>query len=540
MLVGAGEDISIIFVKSMIHLFRRSVSGQYEKRTKSHSQNDSAYGGDRRFRGSMCVSHQNARQISHRKTQDSLASLPQHSSISASEMPYRVTLISNANQSQKTTFLLPTASETAIFKAAKDKLRLKKPSRIFLLGGDEIVETELPNHIKNGVELLISCGEDFIGLRKSNSTNSNCQVEVIAKQSFVDANAKTQLHATASLAGMVQAVGMPDLHPGTKSPVGAVFVSEGFIHPALIGGDIGCGMAVYRTSLSSNEVSDSGVKKLADKLIGVEGPWEQPAAFLTNYLSAEEIEEVREWETSLGTIGGGNHFAEFQQITKATTDDFTVDEVVLVVHSGSRGLGQQILKESGMLYAVDDPATKEYLRRHDLACRWAKANRDVIALRFLSKISRHNLSFNDLAPLRVLDIWHNNVEFDSEENTYIHRKGAAPATSGIIIIPGSRGTLSAYVEPIPTSTTAYSLAHGAGRAQSRASAFKKLSKRYRPEDLQRTPLGGWVICEDKDLIYEEAPEGYKEVETVVADLVQVGACDVIAWGIPRVSYKVRK
>lgn len=455
-------------------------------------------------------------------------------------MPYRVSLISNANQSQKITFLLPTASSAAIFKAAKDKLRLKKPSRLFLPGGDEITENDLPNHLENGVELLISCGEDFIGLRKSSSTNSNCQVELIAKQSFVDANAKTQLHATATLAGMVQAVGMPDLHPGTKSPVGAAFVSEGFIHPPLIGGDIGCGMAVYRTSLSSNEVSDSGVRKLADKLVGVEGPWEQAATFLTNYLSQEETEEVRQWQTSLGTIGGGNHFAEFQQITKATTDDFKVDEVVLVVHSGSRGLGQQILKESAVLYKVDDPAVTEYLRRHDIACRWAKANRDLIALRFLSKISRRDLTFNDLKPLRVLDIWHNNVEFNDEDDTYIHRKGAAPSTAGIVIIPGSRGTLSAYVEPIPTSTTAYSLAHGAGRAQSRSSAFKKLSKRYRPEDLQRTPLGGWVICEDKDLIYEEAPEGYKEVETVVADLVQAGACDVIAWGMPRVSYKVRK
>src|SRR5439155_20211639 len=120
-----------------------------------------------------------------------------------------------------------------------------------------------------------------------------------------------------------------------------------------------------------------------------------------------------------------------------------------------------------------------------------------------------------------------------------HRKGAAPATHGIVIIPGSRGTLSAYVEPFAIETTAYSLAHGAGRAQSRTSAFKKLSKRYKPQELQRTKFGGWVICEDKDLIYEEAPEGYKEVETVVADLVIAEACKVVAWGMPRVSYKVR-
>jgi release factor H-coupled RctB family protein len=59
-------------------------------------------------------------------------------------------------------------------------------------------------------------------------------------------------------------------------------------------------------------------------------------------------------------------------------------------------------------------------------------------------------------------------------------------------------------------------------------------------ELERTKLGGWVVCEDKELIYEEAPEGYKDVESVVRDLVEVGACEVIAWGMPRVSYKVRK
>jgi release factor H-coupled RctB family protein len=449
---------------------------------------------------------------------------------------HRVTLISNANQTQKITFLLSSTATDAVFKAAKDKLRLKKPSRIFLPGGDEITD-DITAHLQNGIEFLISCGEDYIGLRKiTQPTNPDCEVTIIAKQSFVDPVAITQLHATATLPGMVQAVGMPDLHPGTKSPVGATFVAEGYIHPPLIGGDIGCGMAVYKTTLTDRDVCDSEVKKLADRLVGIEGPWDgNVAIFLSNYLSAEEIEEVKSWETSLGTIGGGNHFAELQQITEAT-EAFAVDDVVLAVHSGSRGLGQQILGESAEFYAEDE--AEEYLRKHGIACRWAKANRDLIALRFLSRIFRKELSLDDIAPLKILDIWHNNVE--QVDGKYIHRKGAAPATAGMVIVPGSRGTLSAYVQPIATSSTAFSLAHGAGRAQSRSSILKKLSKRYRPVDFQRTKLGGWVICEDKELIYEEAPEGYKDVECVIADLVDAGACRVIAWGMPRVSYKVRK
>jgi len=450
---------------------------------------------------------------------------------------HRITLVSNSNQAQKITFLVPTPTSAAVLlKSAKDKLRLKKPSRIFLPGGGEVT-TDVAPHIANGAEFLISCGEDYVGLRKTVvTTSATCPVTVIAKNSFVDSVAMTQLHATATLPGMLQAVGMPDLHPGTKSPVGAAFVTQGYIHPPLIGGDIGCGMAVYRTSLSAKDVGDSEVKKLAARLVGIEGAWEGDiAAFLSNYLTTDKIEDVHTWHDSLGTIGAGNHFAELQLIMEAT-DTFNVDDVVLVVHSGSRGLGQEILSKSADVYAEDE--AEDYLRRHKTACSWARANRDLIALRFLSRISRRDLSQVDIAPLKILDIWHNNVE--CVDRKYIHRKGAAPATEGMVIIPGSRGTLSAYVNPIPTSSTAFSLAHGAGRAQSRTAAFKKLSKRYRPDELQRTKLGGWVICEDNELIYEEAPEGYKDVESVVSDLVAAGACTVVAWGMPRISYKVRK
>ena len=461
-------------------------------------------------------------------------------------MPYRVTLINNAKQSTRTTFLLPEpTSPSAILVGAQNKLRLRKPSRIFLACGEEITNSP-GEHLHNGVELLISCGEEFVGTHKPLITASSCQVRVIAQDTYIDPQARQQLEAVGFLPGMTKVVGMPDLHPGTKSPVGAAFVSEGVVYPALIGGDIGCGMGVYRTSLTGDKVSDSEVKKLAERLVGMEGPWEGdvPAWLLGGYLSSEEVEEVMQWAGSLGTIGAGNHFAELQQITSVIPDldeDCPVykDQVVLVVHSGSRGLGQSILSQSAESYPSPSEACTEYLRKHRIACSWAKANRDLIALRFLSCLSKQqDLSHQSVRSLKILDIWHNNVEL--HQGQYIHRKGAAPATAGTVIIPGSRGTLSAYVRPTPTEETAWSLAHGAGRAQSRAAVFKKLSKRYRPGELERTKLGGWVVCEDKELIYEEAPEGYKDVESVVRDLVEVGACEVIAWGMPRVSYKVRK
>jgi release factor H-coupled RctB family protein len=457
----------------------------------------------------------------------------------------RITIISNANQTLRVTFLLTSSSRPAILKAAKDKLRLKKPSRIFLSGGNEIPDEQtLIKYLQNGVEFHVSCGEDFIGIRQvdvSALDAADVDVRVISKESFVDPVSVTQLKATTGMRGMIQVVGMPDLHPGLKYPVGAAFVTENWIHPPLLGGDVGCGMAVFRIPSFKDDLADSEVKKLAERLVGIEGPWEGDVpTFLSRYLSPQEIAQATKWESSLGTIGGGNHFAELQQITESKTDDFAADEVVLVVHSGSRGLGQQILAESEEEYEADSPGGEEYLRIHDMTCRWAKANRDLIALRFLRRLlKKPELSIDAILPHKVLDIWHNDVEHREEDGTFIHRKGAAPATAGVVIIPGSRGTLSAYVKPISTASTAYSLAHGAGRAQSRTATFKKLTKRYKPADLRRTKLGGWVICEDRELIFEEAPEGYKEIEPVVQDLVEEGACEVIAWGMPRISYKVR-
>jgi release factor H-coupled RctB family protein len=68
-------------------------------------------------------------------------------------------------------------------------------------------------------------------------------------QSWIEGEAVRQLYATAKFDGMRDRVGFPDLHPGKGSPVGAAFVAEGVIYPHLIGGDIGCGMALFKTDL---------------------------------------------------------------------------------------------------------------------------------------------------------------------------------------------------------------------------------------------------------------------------------------------------
>jgi release factor H-coupled RctB family protein len=67
-----------------------------------------------------------------------------------------------------------------------------------------------------------------------------------------------------------------------------------------------------------------------------------------------------------------------------------------------------------------------------------------------------------------------------------------------------------------------------------------MRERYRAEELVRTELGSAVVCEDKDLLFEEAPDAYKRIDRVVGDLLEAGACDILATLRPVVTYKTRR
>jgi hypothetical protein len=128
-----------------------------------------------------------------------------------------------------------------------------------------------------------------------------------------------------------------------------------------------------------------------------------------------------------------------------------------------------------------------------------------------------------------------------EERVMLHRKGATPSDCGPVVIPGSRGAYSFLVVPTgPQALSAFSLAHGAGRKWSRGKALSRMRGRYRnPTPLLTTSLGSAVICEDKELLYEEAPEAYKEVTEIVQDLVDKRLVRVVAVLRPVITYKMR-
>jgi release factor H-coupled RctB family protein len=366
------------------------------------------------------------------------------------------------------------------------------------------------------------------------------EVRLLASpNNWVEGTAVQQLQKTAELPGMRLAVGLPDLHPGKGSPIGAAFVAEGWLYPTLVGNDIGCGIGLWRTDLSGRKIKR---ELWADRLRNLDETWDGDAR---QWLCARGIEPAG-YENSLGTIGGGNHFAELQAVESIESAEacerlrILPDAVYLCVHSGSRGFGEAILRQHvdafgfGGLTAGSGEAA-QYLARHNHAMQWAAANRELVAARMLERLRAEGV--------RVVDICHNWVEprdFGGRP-CWLHRKGAAPSTGGAVVIPGSRGAFSYLVSPKePGERSAWSLAHGAGRKWSRSDSRARLEKRYTAKDLTRTELGSYVICEDKELLYEEAPQAYKKIGIVIDDLVREGLAEVVAILRPLVTYKVRR
>ncbi len=347
-----------------------------------------------------------------------------------------------------------------------------------------------------------------------------------------------QLYATARLEGVQRAVGFPDLHPGKGAPVGAAFVTTGKFYPHLIGGDIGCGMGLWKTNLVRRKAR---LDRWAALSFDLEHPWEGDAR---EVLATAGLHST-DFDPALGTIGGGNHFAELQAVEeildakKLKQWGLGKEELVVLVHSGSRGLGETILRghvdeHHGAGTAAGSSAAKEYLRGHDIAVRWAATNRALIAKRFVSALGASSE--------RIWDGCHNSITLlpSGGEPLWLHRKGAVPAEAGPVVIPGSRGALSYLVLPLGNGeTNLWSLAHGAGRKWSRSESRSRMRERFRQPQLVQTPLGGRVICEERDLLYEEAPAAYKNIETVIQDLVDAGLVSVIATMRPLLTYKTR-
>ncbi|MCC0633582.1 RNA ligase RtcB family protein [Clostridioides sp. ZZV15-6388] len=346
--------------------------------------------------------------------------------------------------------------------------------------------------------------------------NNKCWIEDIAKR---------QLEDISKLNGILRIVGLPDLHAG-KIPVGLAVETEGIIYPHIIGNDIGCGMTLFKTGISKKKFKKnrwikrlSEIKDLSD--IKIMNPHEEECPI-----------------SNLGTIGSGNHFIEFQCVNEIHNKEkfeqlrFSSDDIMMLVHCGSRNYGETILKKFYNKNGIEVGSEKErdYMINHDKALIWSERNREIVSKKIMQSIG---ISGNIE---KILSINHNFIE--KREDKFIHRKGAISSERGAVIIPGSRGSLSYIVMPTEnTEQSLYSLSHGAGRKWSRSICKSRLKNKYNKDTIKQTKFKSYILCNDINLLFQEAPEAYKNIEQIIESLIEYKLIQVVATMKPLITYK---
>jgi release factor H-coupled RctB family protein len=369
---------------------------------------------------------------------------------------------------------------------------------------------------------------------------------------WMESEATRQLAAVAALEGCVHAAGMPDLHPGRGYPIGAVVATRELVYPHLVGGDAGCGARLVVTTVDwvapdrlerrlRDAFADDPLAEV-DPAALFEAVWQRGARAFTELAGVPEglralalLEPAIDtlpasadaapyrfgFESSLGTIGGGNHFAEVSRVGRvldveaAATLGLAKDALVVLAHSGSRGLGTALAETWGTRVLRGDDRDR-YLGELAGACRYAQANRLVLAYRVLGALA----ALRDHTLRGSLDITHNDIRSESVagDPAWIHRKGAAPADTGALaVVLGSRGAPSWIVKGTGAEAGLRSVAHGAGRKMTRSEAVAKLKSKYKRKEIARAN-GSRVLCDDTTLLFEEHPDAYKAIEPVIRAL----------------------
>ena len=427
----------------------------------------------------------------------------------------------------------------------------------------------------------------------------------------------TQLINMTTLPGIVNyALAMPDGHEGYGFCIGGIAATEkeqGVVSPGGVGFDINCGMRVLKSNYREQEI-----KKYLEKL-AVEIQKEVPSGlgkgrkiklstseinnileggaqflFKKGYAPKEDIENCEEngrlkWADStavssqaknrgrdqVGTLGSGNHFLEIQKVAeifdKKIAEVFGLfkDQVVIMIHTGSRGLGHQIagdyikvMIQAMSKYKIDLPDRelaacpldseegKKYFSAMAGGANYAWANRQMITY-YVRKAWKNVLGLNSSPLVMLYDVAHNIAKIEKyningkEKELIVHRKGATrafpPGNSEIpekyrpvgqpVLIPGSMGTASYILSGLKSGEESfYSSAHGAGRVMSRHQAIKT----QRGEEVVRRlkERGIIVKCRSMRGIAEEAPFAYKNIDEVIEVIHQAGLSKKIARLIP--------
>jgi tRNA-splicing ligase RtcB len=318
---------------------------------------------------------------------------------------------------------------------------------------------------------------------------------------------------------------MPDVHLASEVCIGVVVATSQLIYPQAVGGDIGCGMLAVAVDLEAAALQNP---KIAAQLLNELGRaipsrrrnrdavLVQPVELANDPLSHASLEAIRrkEGEIEFATLGSGNHFLELQVDEE--------DRLWLMVHSGSRALGQALrdhhlaraMPVNGRLRALDSESDEGKAYLHDVlwARRFAEDSRKAMAGEAGKVLTR--LLNCSIAWETMIASDHNHVtrEHHGGRELWVHRKGAMSAQQGEPgVLPGSMGSSSFHVEGRGCVEALCSSAHGAGRAWSRGAARGRFTDR----DLQRQMEGVWYDYRLTGKLRDEAPAAYKDIHKVL-------------------------
>jgi tRNA-splicing ligase RtcB len=342
---------------------------------------------------------------------------------------------------------------------------------------------------------------------------------------------------------------MPDCHYGKGATVGTVIATHGGVVPAAVGVDIGCGMIAVRTTLNAHALEQTTLRSIRE---GVERRIPMSAGRFNSGLTPSAKERIAElralpisrnpsefhknWQGSLGTLGGGNHFIEL------CLDEH--DTVWLTLHSGSRGVGNQIgnhyirlatqmTKKRGisvphwdLSYLPEDSKEfHDYIKDLNWAQMFALLNREEMMDRFLAEMSVQLFGREghqaEIEAERI-NCHHNftKIERHFDRDVWITRKGAIEARPGMrAMIPGSMGTRSYIVSGLGHPMAFQSAPHGAGRRFSRGQARKQFSMK----DFDAAMAG--IEHRRSTVLLDELPGAYKDIDEVMANAKELVKVD---------------
>lgn len=418
-------------------------------------------------------------------------------------------------------------------------------------------------------------------------------------------DAVAQVVNVATLPGIINySFAMPDIHTGYGFVIGGVAATDvkagGVISPGGVGYDIACSVRLLRSEYSIEEIRPyidtlaTAIQKEVPSGLGrgrqiklsiqeINRILEGGAPYLLEqgYGEKEDIEYCEErgkmagadaslvsdhaknrGRNQVGTLGSGNHFAEVQLVDEifdpiaAEAMGLFKDQVVIMIHCGSRGLGHQIATDyiRVMMRAMEkykiklpdkelacapfnSPEAQNYFAAMQAGCNFSWANRHMIG-HYVRQAWRDVLGGEAKLEL-VYDVSHNTAKF--EQRLVIHRKGATrafppghPELPGKyrdigqpVLIPGSMGTASYVLVGQKEGEQAFwSSCHGAGRTMSRKEAMRRLSGQEVVKMLESR--GILVKCWSARGIAEEAPQAYKDVDEVIEVVHNAGLSKKVA------------